>query len=134
MITMEKSSKKIDKITQEIIRSGGLHKPSDHFMENVMEVVSTLESEKISYSPLISKKIWTILSLTFMAIIAYVLLFSNADYAFLENLVLFDKMAAFDLSLPEMKLSKEIIYGIGFLGLFLLQIPLLKRQLDRVQY
>ncbi len=131
---MEKSSNKIDRITQEIVRSGGLHEPSAHFMEQVMEGISKIESKKISYSPLISRSGWIILSLIFLAIIVYVLFFSNDDYAFFEKLALFDTMTAFEISLPKMKLSKEMIYGIGFLGLFLLQIPFLKRQLDRVQY
>ena len=131
---MEKSSKKIDRITQRTIRSGGLHQPSADFMDNVMKAVIKIESNKVTYTPLIPKRVWIILSLLFLGISIYLLLFSNTGYSFLENLVLFDKIAAIDLSFPKMKLSKEMIYGIGFLGLFLLQIPFLKRQLDRVQY
>ena len=131
---MEKSSKKIDRITQELIRSGGLHQPSSDFKANVMEAVSAIESKKISYVPLIPRKVWIVLSLAVLALVVYLLLFSNSNLTLLEGLPLFEQITAFDVSLPEMKLSKEMIYGIGFLGLFLLQIPLLKRQLDRVQY
>jgi hypothetical protein len=113
---------------------GGLHQPSTDFMENVMESVSKIESEKFCYTPLISKKVWIILLLLILALTTYLFLFTNVDFALLENMLLFEKIAAFDLSLPEIKLSREMIYGIGFLGLFLLQIPLLKRQLDRVEY
>jgi hypothetical protein len=131
---MEKSSKKLDRITRQIIKMGGLHQPSTDFMENVMESVSKIESEKFCYTPLISKKVWIILLLLILALTTYLFLFTNVDFALLENMLLFEKIAAFDLSLPEIKLSREMIYGIGFLGLFLLQIPLLKRQLDRVEY
>jgi hypothetical protein len=131
---MEKSSKKIDRITQEIVRSGGLNKPSTNFKANVMEAVSMIESEKISYTPLISKKIWIVLAMVFLVVLVYLFQFTNTDFDLLEDIPLFEKLAAFDLSFPEMKLSKEMIYGIGFLGLFLLQVPFLKRQLDSVKY
>lgn len=131
---MEKSSKKIDKITQEIIRSGGLHRPSNDFVENVMKAVSAIESNRFTYTPLIPKKGWVILFLTFLVLLVYIFFFSDTDFTLIGNILLFEKIAAIDLKLPEIKLSKELIYGIGFLGLFLLQIPFLKRQLDSVKY
>jgi hypothetical protein len=131
---MEKSSKKIDKITQQIIKSGGLHQPSADFMENVMGAVSMIETEKVKYTPLISKKVWIVLSVSILATFCYMVFFTSTDYTMIGNVGLLERISNVNFALPELNLSKELIYGIGFLGLFLLQIPFLKRQLDRVQY
>jgi len=37
----------------------------------------------------------------------------------------------FEFNLPEINFSKTTIYGLGFLALFLIQIPFLKRQLEK---
>ena len=131
---MEKSSKNIDMITRNIVRSGGLHQPSANFMENVMGAISKEESRRVSYTPLIPKRVWIILCVGIVALFTYLIFIADADYVLWGNLMLFERISTIDLSLPELNLSKEMIYGIGFLGLFLLQIPFLKRQLDRVEH
>lgn len=127
---MEKQSKKTDIITQGLIKEGGLHKPSAKFVDNVMDAVTQLKKEQEIYHPLISKNAWIVLIFLIATIVVILSVFSNIDYTLLSNYDLFDK-PFFNVTLPEMKFSKEVIYGIGFLGLFLLQIPILKRQLDK---
>ena len=127
---MEKRSENIDKNTQGLIKEGGLHKPSYNFVENVMEAVSTLEIKQEVFKPLISKKGWMLFILFSIAILVILTIIPNNDYSILSSYEFFQK-PIFNVSIPEMKLSKVMIYGIGFLGLFLLQIPFLKRQLDR---
>ena len=127
---MEKRFENIDKKTQGLIKDGGLHKPSDNFVVNVIEAVSTLEIKQEVFKPLISKKGWMLLILFSIAIIIILTIFPNNDYSFLSSYEFFQK-PIFNISIPELKLSKEMIYGIGFLGMFLLQIPFLKRQFDK---
>jgi hypothetical protein len=103
-------------------------------MENVMGAITKEEPGSVSYTPLIPKRAWIILSIGIVALFLYLIFIADPDYVLWGNLLLFEWIPTIDLSLPELNLSKEMIYGIGFLGLFLLQIPFLKRQLDRVEH
>lgn len=127
---MEKRSNKTDKMTQGLIKEIGLHKPSERFTENVMNAVFQLESKKQTYRPLISKKGWLLLFLFTTTIIVVLSVFPINGLNILNGFDLFDK-PLIQFSIPEFDISKETIYGIGFLSLFLLQIPILKKQLDK---
>ena len=126
---MEKQSNNIDKITKNIIKDGGLHLPSSSFLTNVMEAIETQAvNQPVVYKPLISKTIWMLLFVS--AIVALILLFI---FPVFSETPLFSQLTIpeeFKFNFPEMKLSKTTIYGVGFLSLFLIQIPFLKRQLN----
>ena len=129
---MEKQSKNIDTITRDIIKDAGLHQPSTAFLSNVMNAIEIEKARvTLAYKPLISKMWWMIL-LAF-TVVVLVLLFS---FPVFSETPLFSQLTIpegfkFEFNLPEMNLSKTTIYGIGFLALFLIQIPFLKRQLEK---
>ena len=128
---MEKQSKNIDRITKKIIKDAGLEQPSADFFSNVMEAIeSQSTSPSIVYQPLISKKVWILLFALTAAVLVLLFIFPVFSETSLINPITIPEQFKFSFNLPEMKLSKTTIYGVGFLSLFLLQIPFLKRQLN----
>jgi len=128
---MEKQSKHIDKITKNIIKDAGLHQPSTNFLSNVMEAIETQSvSQAIVYKPLISKTTWILLFALTALIVVLLFIFPVFSETPLFGQFTIPEEFNFKFNLPEMKLSKTAIYGVGFLSLFLLQIPFLKRQLN----
>lgn len=128
---MEKQSKNIDKITKNIIKDAGLHQPSPSFLATIMEAIETQSvSKPVVYKPLISKSKWMLLFT--ITLVAFILLFV---FPVFSETPLFSQFTIpeelnFEFSLPKVNLSKTTIYGVGFLSLFLIQIPFLKKQLN----
>ncbi len=128
---MEKQSENIDRITKKIIKDAGLEQPSSDFFSNVMEAIeSETTSASMVFQPLISKKMWMLLIALTAAVLVLLFIFPVFSESSLINPITIPEQFKFDFNLPEMKLSKTTIYGVGFLSLFLLQIPFLKRQLN----
>ncbi len=129
---MEKQSKNIDRITKNIIKDGGLHQPSTNFLSNVMEAIETQSvSQPIVYKPLISKTKWGILFVITVLILVLIFIFPVFSETPLFSQLTIPEGFNFEFNLPEMKLSKTTIYGVGFLSLFFIQIPFLKQQLEK---
>jgi len=129
---MEKQSKNINKITKNIIKEGGLHQPSPSFLTNVMEAIETQSvSQPVVYKPLISKTKWMLLFVLTAIILVLLFVFPVFSETPLFSQLTIPKGFNFEFNLPEMNLSKTTIYGLGFLSLFLIQIPFLKRQLEK---
>ena len=129
---MEKQYKHIDKITRNIIKDGGLHQPSANFLTHVMEAIETqAESQSIVYKPLISKTNWILLFVLTAIVLVLLFVFPVFSETALFSQLTIPEGFNFELNLPVLKLSKTTIYGIGFLSLFLIQIPFLKMQLNK---
>ena len=128
---MEKQPENIDRITKKIIKDAGLHQPSKDFFSNVMEAIeSQSTSASIVYKPLISKTTWMLIFAIAAVVLVLLFVFPVFSETSLINPITIPEQFKFNFTLPEMKLSKTTIYGVGFLSLFLLQIPFLKRQLN----
>ena len=126
---MDKQSNKIDELAHQLINEAGLENPSADFFSNVMDKIEVKSvSQPIVYQPLISVKMWLLLiSITIVSIVLLM-------YFPIINSSSFFQLPSFNylsFKLPEIHLSKTTIYGIGFLSLFLIQIPFLKKQIDQ---
>ena len=131
---MDKQSNKIDKLTHKLINEAGLENPSAEFFINVMDKIEAQKvSQPIVFEPLISKKMWMLIAL--LTIVALVLLtiypvFTESSFYQLPSLNKFAIQLP-EVQFPEIHFSKITVYGIGFLSLFLIQIPFLKKQIDQ---
>jgi hypothetical protein len=126
---MDKQSKKIDKLAHQLINEAGLENPSSDFFSKVMDKIEAKKvSQLIVFQPLISKKAW-LLIISFTIVVITLL----TIYPIIDEFSLFQLPSLSHLSFkfPEIHLSKTAIYGIGFLSLFLIQIPFLKKQIDQ---
>ena len=126
---MDKQSNKNDKLIHNLINEAGLDNPSADFLSKVMDKIETQKvTQPIVFQPLISKRMWLLIVL--FTIVALVLL---SVYPIFTESTLYQlpKWNKFSIQMPEIHFSKITIYGLGFLSLFLIQIPFLKKQIDQ---
>ncbi len=127
---MEKQSKKRDDLTKKLVQEAGTYSPSADFVNNVMQSVQAISAKEKVYQPLISKKILWFIGLC--AAVSFILVYLNptSGIAFVNELDL-TALSTVENPFANLKFSKTLLYGVGFLGLFLLQVPLLKKYVER---
>jgi hypothetical protein len=135
----EKTDKYLDDFTKKIIKNKLLESPSFHFTDAVMSDVEAIrKNESTVYKPLISKKMWILILLSFLSILVYILFFgtetetsgwlSKIDFSMLINNRLSTSFSSF-------KLSKTVIYAVVFFSImFTIQIPFLKYHFNKVNH
>jgi len=103
-----------------LIKEAGIEKASQDFFSNVMKGIEAKPKKVLSYEPLISPTAWGML---FIASVVAILglVFLTTDFSMNWN---FGFMRY--ISIPKIQLSTTMLYAIGFLSLFFLQIPFLQ--------
>ncbi len=124
---MEKPSKNIEKITQDWVREAGLEQPSSAFVQNVMNAIEKKSATQKVYRPLISRRGWGLVAAVFVASIALLYLFPIGELTYFNDIKLAE-LSTIKNPFAGLEVSKTMVYGIGFLALFLVQIPFLKRR------
>ena len=127
---MEEQFKNMDRLTKKYIKDAGMQKPSKDFLRNVMTALDEKPSTSIAYQPLISKKVWWGLAITAIACIVMLYLFPTSSISYVNDFDL-TRQLTFKNPFEKLQFSKSIIYGIGFLGLSLVQIPFLKKYIEQ---
>lgn len=130
----ENADKQLDDLTRKVIQTTSLEKPSFDFTSNVMSEIDRIESTtSITYVPLISKRVWLILSaLVITALLVIALGDINVTTGWLSEVGI-ERFYNFEISNPLSNISvpTTLVYAVGFFGLMLtIQIPLLKRYFD----
>lgn len=123
---MEEQFNNMDRLTKKYVKDAGVHKPSGDFLSNIMTAIEEKKSHANVYQPLISKRAWWIIGVVALASFVILFLYPTSSISYLNEIDL-TKNIAFENPFQDIKFSKTLVYGIGFLGLFLLQIPVLKR-------
>jgi len=124
---MENSPKEIEKLTQAWVEEAGIEQPSLNFTHNVMDVIDARTSTSKVYRPLISGKGWSLVAVVFIASLVAVYLFPSGEFRYLKDID-FSTLPSIQNPLEGMSVSKPMLYAFGFLALFLVQIPFLKRK------
>ena len=122
---MEKQSNNLDDFTRKLIVESGVHKPSLDFSKRVVEAIESKAVSLNVYQPLISRKSWVFIIITCAACFISFYFFPSTGNSILDKLEIGQYLDV-QFSLPDIKLSKTFIYAIGFMSLFLIQIPILK--------
>ena len=122
---MEKQSRE-EILMQKLMGEAGLEKPSGNFSANVMKAIA-VKKVVVEYKPLISKRGWTII-LAVIAISFLGIYPMTGQYSLIPNFS-FPQMPNF--SFPEMEISRTMTWAIAFVALFLLEIPFLKRFIEK---
>ncbi|WP_104736225.1 hypothetical protein [Hanstruepera ponticola] len=133
---MEKHlDKKLEKLSDKMMKESGLEKPSFNFTNAVMERVEKVSANQITeYKPLISKQAWFVIAVALLPI-AYIIVnnssssnsnwFDVIDFNSLFNYQFIDNMFS-------VTISKTVLYTIVLFGLMLcVQIPILKNYFDK---
>lgn len=126
---MEKPFKDQDLQLKKWMKELPLDAPSPDFTANVMERI-TAKTMVTQYQPLISKSAWIVISLLFLGALAWLYWNPSSTLIPSETLSFLDKV---EMGNPfkEMQLPKTVVYAMGVMVLFLIQIPFLKRMMER---
>ncbi len=131
----ENEDKYLDSFTKKIIKKASLESPSIHFTSEIMSQVKALNKSKaIAYKPLISKKAWVFISLSFIGLCTYLIFGTETQQSSWLNGLDFSLLSdsKFTNVLSGFTMSKTLMYAIAFFGLMLcIQIPFLKNYFDR---
>ncbi len=126
---MEKQFSREDASMKKWIKELPLEQPSPDFMQKVMAGVAHSAMKK-PYQPLISRKVWVVIITLF--ILALLWIYFNPSSSIIDSEALsWDSQMQWNNPFEGMKIPKTAVYAIGFMALFLLQIPFLKRILDK---
>lgn len=117
-----------DALARKYVNEAGIDKAPQGTYDAIMKQIEALNAYSISYKPLISRKGWFLIA-TFVLIFFVGLFWVPIERFYLDTL---PEMSSLKISevLAKLELSKTTLYAIGFLGLFLIQLPFLKRILD----
>lgn len=126
-IEMEERYNREDELMKSLLKEAGTEKPSSDFKSNIMMRLESRKTELSPYEPLISKSVWIILGGGMIASILALYLI-NTEYFFDYNL---DFEFLSSVKLPSIDLSRTMQIAIAFVALFFLEVPFLKRFLDR---
>lgn len=123
---MEKQFNREDELVKKMLNEAGIEKPSAAFKSRIMMAVENRKPVTV-YTPLIPKFVWYIVTGCLITAVG-VLYIMYADVSLSWS---FDFRIPQFIELPSIRLSQTMQYAIAFVALFFLQIPFLKRFVDR---
>lgn len=124
---MEKPYSSLEKATKKWVQEAGLEQPSAAFSANVMKAISEKKKISTAYQPLITKRGWLVVVGVFVLSVLLLLFIPTSEFSLFDSLQT-PQLPAFNNPFDNWKVSKTFVYAIGFLLLFLVQIPFLKRR------
>ncbi|MCB0457809.1 MAG: hypothetical protein R2776_04860 [Flavobacteriaceae bacterium] len=126
---MEELFNKQDAVLKKLLKEIPLEKPSLDFSKKVM---LTIEKQKVgkTYRPLISKRVLLGIGAIFILSLVW-LYFNPSSSMYSEEALSLSEKLNFKMPFNPITLSKTAIYAIGFMALFFLQIPFLKRIIEK---
>ena len=134
---MENEDKKIEDLVNKLMANDSLEKAPEHFTDAVMSKLEAVsETKKIVYKPLISKYVWWLLGLGFVALIVNIVLNQSGDSSSLSERYNLPEVSFDFLSKLSVDFSNILMYATLLLALMVaIQIPLLKQYFNqRVSY
>ncbi|MUP44194.1 hypothetical protein E0K83_00355 [Gramella sp. BOM4] len=124
---MEKQFNREEEMMKKLLNDAGIKAPSADFKNRIMGIVEQRNVAISPYKPLIPKFVWFILAGCILsAVIGLYLMSANVSW----NWSLDFRVPEF-IEIPSIRLSETMQYAIAFIALFFLQIPFMKRFLDR---
>ena len=124
---MEEQFSKEDKLMKRLLKEAGAEKPTLDFKQNLMAKLAARERVIRPYEPLISKTAWLVIfSIGIFVILGLNFWESDVDINF-----------AFNFKLPQLidfsriSISQNMLYAFGCVALFIVQIPFVKRLIDK---
>ena len=126
---MEEQFRDMDRLTRKWVKEAGEHQPSASFLSNVMMGIER-QVAKQAYQPLISRKAWVFIVLLFIGWMGVLYYYPATQLNFLKELTVTGYFS-FENPFSSIDISNITMYAIGFLALFLVQIPFLKHYMNK---
>ncbi|MDO5981613.1 hypothetical protein [Flavivirga spongiicola] len=131
----ENADKYLDNLAKKVMKDTHLERPSFNFTASVMSQVTELSNNSVTeYKPLISKKGWIVISIIFLALMAYMLLgiqegstswFDALDLSLLSNNKIINLFSGFSV-------SNTLTYAVVLFGFMLcVQVFYLKNHFNQ---
>ena len=131
----EKTDKQLEALVSKTMKQSTLESPSFDFTAHVMSQVNVVtQSQSTVYQPLISKRVWAVLFGVVVALLAYILLFGQAQSTGWFSNINFSMLNTDKISNPfsGFQFYKTTVYAISLFALMLLiQIPILKNYFNK---
>ncbi|MEM7186805.1 MAG: hypothetical protein AAF466_09115 [Bacteroidota bacterium] len=124
---MENTPENIEKLTNKWVAEAGIQQPSKGFARQVMDAIDAKSTVKQVYRPLISLKAWGWVAALIIGTWVLLQYMPEGQQSFVSGLETSD-LPTVEHLFQNFKLSKTMVYAIGFMALFLVQIPFLKRR------
>lgn len=139
---MKDEDKYLDDLTKKIIKDTPLESPSFDFTNTVMSQINNLSDSMVTvYKPLISRTAWVLIGFVFLALILYVIFFSNQTETSPSgwlNTIDFSQLSNNKLSniLSSFTMSKTFTYAFVLFGVMMcVQISFIKHHFNkRLEY
>ncbi len=128
---MEKDFNREEEFLIELLKEKLSEKPSVDFRNSVMMRIEANKASIKPYSPLISKTVWYLLAIAIVLAVGGLYYQSSGMNSSFSDTFEFVNSELLNISFPKIYLSKTMQYAVAFVGLFLLQIPFLKKIMDR---
>jgi hypothetical protein len=133
-VMQEHIEEHLDRLAKKVVKASPLNSPSVDFTANIMKQIEQVSmSTSMTYKPLISKYGWFAIIAVLIGISGYMMfghvesspLLDTIDYSIISN----NKVTN---ALSDIKISKTLMYAVGFFGLvFFIQIPLMKHFINK---
>lgn len=130
---MENEDKKIEELVDKLMANDSLEKAPINFTDEVMSKIEVLsEAKTIVYKPLISKYVWWLLGLGFVALIVNVVLNKPSNSSSLSERYALPEIS-FDLfNNLSVDFSSTLMYATVLLAIMVaIQVPLLKQYFNQ---
>lgn len=124
---MKKQFSREERLMKSLLKEAGTESPSSDFKDKIMMKLEAREIKLGPYKPLISRSAWAGIALVFIMFMTGVIYFYSGIS--ISSHLNFDFFRA--VKIPRIELSRNMQYAIAFVALFFLQIPWLKRIIDR---
>ena len=125
---MEKPYNTDEQYLRDLIQEGGLQKPSVDFSSKVMASIQD-SKEHVAAKPLISVTGWIVLTFIFLVSSALLYFYPIENRSFTNTIAW--PWSNFQEVFSGFEMTNELMYACIFVSLFLIQIPFIKRFLER---
>jgi hypothetical protein len=129
------TDKQIETLVDKMMKESTIEQPSFDFTNSVMSQVEALsKSKSLVYKPLISKKIWVLVSVGFIALVLFSIFGTLPESKGWFDTLGFNTNSIHKLfnAIPTFKLPKTTFYALIMLSVMIfIQIPVLKHYMNK---
>ena len=127
---MEKQFNREEELIKKLLNEAGSEKPSANFKSRIMANIEAKKAPVKAYKPLIPRAAWYVVGIVLILAMGG-LYFQFTDFSIDLPGTSAMKFQIPKINLPNIHFSKTTQYAIAFVALFFLQIPFLKKYIDR---
>jgi len=128
---MEERFNREEEFLRKLLYEAVTEKPSADFKSKIMRHIEADKTLVNAYEPLISERVWYLVAFAMVLTTGW-LYFQFSEISIdLSGNFNYLKLEILEIRFPNIHLSRTIEFAVAFVALFFLQIPFLKRVIDK---